>query len=184
VRADRAAAGRIRVAVGVDGDDQPVDLIAGEPGHSRDPRPPVHEDRLCSHKPGDLPVVGRRVDHRHVTGRSTPPSHAIDSDRLNNAQDREHSKPLITPVRARGRTPTRSAGWGTVRRELLDRLLIFGSGQLRSVLTEYVDRYNVHRPHRSLEQAPPLGPARVPAAVTGRRVRRRDGLIHQYEQAA
>ena len=48
---------------------------------------------------------------------------------------------------------------GTVRRELLDWMLIFGCRQLRSVLAEYVDHYNVHRPHRALGQAPPLGPA-------------------------
>jgi putative transposase len=37
-----------------------------------------------------------------------------------------------------------------VRRELLDRMLIFGHRHLQSVLVEYVDHYNAHRPHRSL----------------------------------
>jgi hypothetical protein len=31
-------------------------------------------------------------------------------------------------------------------------------GHLQAVLAEYVDHYNVHRPHRALGQAPPLGP--------------------------
>jgi putative transposase len=56
-------------------------------------------------------------------------------------------------------TPTAKRWVGTVRRELLDRMLIMGSRQLRSVLAEYADHDNVHRPHRSLGQAPPLGPA-------------------------
>ena len=43
-------------------------------------------------------------------------------------------------------------------------MLIVGCRQLRSVLAEYADYYNGHRPHRPLEQAPPLGPA-VPIAL-------------------
>ena len=39
----------------------------------------------------------------------------------------------------------------TIRRECLDRMLIFSERQLRRVLTEYEDHYNTHRPHRSLE---------------------------------
>ena len=50
---------------------------------------PVHEDRLSSHKPGDLPVVGRRVHYGHVTSRSVQQSPTIDSDRQNNV----HSRP-------------------------------------------------------------------------------------------
>lgn len=36
---------------------------------------------------------------------------------------------------------------GTVRRELLDRMLILGCRQLRAVLAEYVEHCNGHRPH-------------------------------------
>jgi putative transposase len=46
---------------------------------------------------------------------------------------------------------------GTVRREVLDRMLIFGCRQLRAVLAEYADHYNGHRPHRALGQAPRSG---------------------------
>ena len=63
---------------------------------------------------------------------------------------------LITPVRA-PRANAYAERWvGTVRREVLDRMLILGCRQLRSVLAEYVDHYNGHRPHRALGQAPPL----------------------------
>ena len=94
---------------------------------------------------------------------------------------------LRTPVRA-PRANAYAERWvGTVRRELLDRMLIFGGGQLRSVLAEYADHYNGHRPHRALGQAPPLGPAEPPVILPARGVMRRDrlgGLIHEYAQVA
>jgi putative transposase len=94
---------------------------------------------------------------------------------------------LRTPVRA-PRANAHAERWvGTVRRELLDRMLIVGCRQLRSVLAEYVDHYNGHRPHRALGQAPPLGPAEPPVIPPAGRVARRDrlgGLIHEYAQVA
>jgi hypothetical protein len=66
-------------------------------------------------------------------------------------------------------------------------MLSFGRGHLQSVMREYVDHYDSHRPYRSLRQAPPLGPAQPPTAVPGRRVVRRDrlgGLIGEYSPAA
>jgi putative transposase len=94
---------------------------------------------------------------------------------------------LRTPVRA-PRANAYAERWvGTVRREVLDRILVFGCRQLRSVLAEYVDHYNGHRPHRALGQAPPLGPAEPPVILPAGRVVRRDrlgGLIHEYAQVA
>jgi putative transposase len=94
---------------------------------------------------------------------------------------------LRTPVGA-PRANAYAERWvGTVRRELLDRMLIFGCRQLRSVLAEYADHYNVHRPHRALGQAPPLGPSELAVVVPVGRVARRDrlgGLIHEYAQVA
>jgi len=55
---------------------------------------------------------------------------------------------LRTPVWAPCANAYAERWVGTVRRELLDRMLIFGCWQLRSVLAEYVDHYNGHRPHR------------------------------------
>jgi hypothetical protein len=50
-----------------------------------------------------------------------------------------------------------AARWvGTVRRECLDRLLILGRRHLEHILASYTRHYNAHRPHRSLEQRPPL----------------------------
>jgi putative transposase len=78
---------------------------------------------------------------------------------------------------------------GTVRRECLDWLLIFGRGQLRRVLRVYVDHYNGHRPHRALNLAAP-DPARAalrlvtPVEPAVRRQVRLGGLIHEYSVAA
>jgi putative transposase len=94
---------------------------------------------------------------------------------------------LRTPVRA-PRANAYAERWvGTVRREVLDWMLILGCRQLRSVLAEYVDHYNRHRPHRALGQAPPLGPGEAVVAVSAGRLVRRDrlgGLVHEYAQVA
>ena len=94
---------------------------------------------------------------------------------------------LTTPVRAPRANAFAERWVGTVRREVLDRMVILGCWQLRSVLTEYADHYNGHRPHRALAQAPPLGSGEPPAFVPAGRVVRRDrlgGLIHEYAQVA
>jgi putative transposase len=57
---------------------------------------------------------------------------------------------LHTPVRA-PRANAYAERWvGTVRRELLDRMLIFARRHLASVLTEFAEHDNIHRPHRAL----------------------------------
>lgn len=83
---------------------------------------------------------------------------------------------------------------GSLRRECLDRLLIVGRRQLEHVLREYVEHHNTHRPHRALDQRPPL--AKTPPAHERERgtdslrldrLRRRDrlgGLLHEYQLAA
>jgi transposase InsO family protein len=99
----------------------------------------------------------------------------------------EGIKVLLTPVRA-PRANAYAERWvGTVRREVLDRMLILGCWQLRSVLAEYVDHYNGHRPHRALAQAPPLAPVEPVVLASAGRIVRRDrlgGLIHEYAQVA
>ena len=77
---------------------------------------------------------------------------------------------------------------GSCRRELLDRTLVWNQRHLMIVLREYEDFCNRHRPHRTLNQAAPLGP--LPDGVTGLdqfRVQRRDragGVIHEYRLVA
>jgi putative transposase len=77
----------------------------------------------------------------------------------------------------------------TVRAECLDWLLIANRRHLERVLRVYVDHYNSHRPHRSLDLVPPDPPEpriRMPDDGGGG-IRRRDrlgGLIHEYRLAA
>jgi putative transposase len=96
---------------------------------------------------------------------------------------------LIKAPIAAPRAKAHAERWvGSVRRECLDRILIVSRRQLETVLREYVAYYNTHRPHRSLDQQPPLVTMRpVPPPDQEWRVRRRDrlgGLLHEYELAA
>jgi transposase InsO family protein len=95
---------------------------------------------------------------------------------------------ICTPVRAPRANAFAERFVGTVRRECLDRMLVFSRHQLEAVLSEFVDHYNGHRPHRSLDQASPLGPPPLPISCPDqKRLRRSDrlgGLIHEYELAA
>jgi len=94
---------------------------------------------------------------------------------------------LRTPVRAPRANAIAERWIGTVRRELLDRMLILNRHQLEAVLAEYVTHFNTHRPHRTLNQAAPLQPIPPPASPSQPRIRRRDrlgGLIHEYSQVA
>jgi putative transposase len=73
----------------------------------------------------------------------------------------------------------------TVRRECLDRMLIYNPRHLRTVLGEFVAHCNEHRPHQSRDQRPPNTPDTGPAVVdlASARVRRRkilNGLINEY----
>jgi transposase InsO family protein len=94
---------------------------------------------------------------------------------------------LRTPVLAPRANAFAERWVGTVRRELLDRMLTFGRRHLESVLAGYVAHYNEHRPHRALGQTSPLT-AVPPTAPTGDvrvvRVDRLGGLIHEYAQVA
>jgi transposase InsO family protein len=66
---------------------------------------------------------------------------------------------LRTPVRAPRANASAERWVGTVRREVLDRMLIFGRRHLASVLAEFADHDNIHRPHRALGRRHRLDPA-------------------------
>ncbi|WP_238598048.1 transposase [Saccharothrix sp. ALI-22-I] len=53
---------------------------------------------------------------------------------------------------------------GTVRRELLDHILITGEAHARQILKTYENHYNRHRPHQARDQLPPQA-RRHPAPV-------------------
>jgi putative transposase len=75
---------------------------------------------------------------------------------------------------------------GTLRRECLDRLLIFGGQHLRKVLAQYAAHYNGHRPHQARHRTPPLHKPGQPAGITVkiRRAQAVGGLISEYRRAA
>jgi len=78
---------------------------------------------------------------------------------------------------------------GTLRRELLDRLLIVNEHHLRRALTEYLRHYNAARPHRSLGQLAPAQAHTRPSDINlaEHRIRRKQvlgGLTHEYQIAA
>ena len=79
----------------------------------------------------------------------------------------------------------------TLRRELLDRVLILGQGHLRAVLGEYQVRYNGARPHQGIAQRVPDGEHDgghlIVADLDRRRILRKPvlgGLINEYARAA
>ena len=69
---------------------------------------------------------------------------------------------IQTPVKAPRANAFAERFVGTVRRECLDRILIFGCRHLEVVIHGYVEHYNSHRPHRSLGQLPPQPKVVVP----------------------
>ncbi|MEV1171377.1 integrase core domain-containing protein [Nonomuraea sp. NPDC049784] len=80
---------------------------------------------------------------------------------------------------------------GTLRRELLDRILIVSERHLAFVLREYLIHYNGHRPHQSRQQRPPDIPTQPARDVTDlnylRSIRQKPvvtGVINEYRHAA
>ena len=80
---------------------------------------------------------------------------------------------------------------GTLRRELLDRVLILGEAHLRTVLAEYQVHYNTARPHQGIAQRVPDGEhdgghLTVADLDRGRTHRKPilGGLINEYSHAA
>jgi len=68
---------------------------------------------------------------------------------------------------------------GTVRRECLDRMLIFGETHLRRVLASYAAYYNQARTHLALQKDAPLHRAVQPSGVIVA-IPILSGLHHQY----
>ncbi|MFE7713078.1 integrase core domain-containing protein [Streptomyces sp. NPDC057486] len=78
---------------------------------------------------------------------------------------------------------------GTIRREVLDHILIVNEAHAHQVLAKYQEHYNTHRPHRSRDQRPPE--VREQPAVLHDRVPRRllrtrvlGGVVNEYRYTA
>jgi transposase InsO family protein len=79
---------------------------------------------------------------------------------------------------------------GTLRRELLDRVIILGETHLHAVLAKYQAHYNTARPHQGIAQHVPDGERDrriAPTDLHSERIRRKSvlyGLINEYTRAA
>ena len=108
--------------------------------------------------------------------------------RLNNRT--EGIKILKTPVRAPIANAFAERWIGTLRREPLDRTIIWNQRQLQRLVIDYIAHYNAHRPHHSLEQRPPRhttpddNTTDHPLPLRLVRTTRCDGLINEYKHAA
>jgi putative transposase len=129
----------------------------------------------------NLAITGRLED-KHILLRDRDSKFSVPFDEVLRTEG-------LTVVKAPVRAPRANAfaeRWvGTVRRECLDHILVFGRRHLQGVLVTYTEHYNRARPHRSLDLHPPDRTASESSA--SRQIRRRDilgGLIHEYERNA
>jgi putative transposase len=98
---------------------------------------------------------------------------------------------LRTPVRAPRMNAICERLVGTLRRELLDRVLILGEQHLHAVLAEYQAHFNTARPHQGIAQHVPDderdGPRATVTDIDNHQIRRKpilNGLINEYTHAA
>jgi transposase InsO family protein len=68
---------------------------------------------------------------------------------------------------------------GSIRRECLDHLIVFGEAHLRRILKSYADHYNFVRTHRSLHKDTPVSrPVQRSGIISSHAIL--GGLHHQY----
>jgi putative transposase len=93
---------------------------------------------------------------------------------------------IKAPIRAPRANAIMERWIGSLRRELLDRMLVLNARHLRRVLAEYEDHFNSHRPHRALDHSAPLRALPQPDTADIKIIRRDrlGGVIHEYMQVA
>ncbi|MBL9030846.1 MAG: transposase [Phycisphaerae bacterium] len=121
---------------------------------------------------------------------------------LTRDRDQKFGKAFDGALRAEGITPVRLPHCApnlnahverfiqTLQNECLDRFIVCGREHLDHLITEFIEHYNVERPHSALGHRPPAGRAPSPLRHAGRdgpiRCRTRLGgvLRHYYRMAA
>jgi len=98
---------------------------------------------------------------------------------------------LLNAVQAPRMNATCERLVGTLRRELLDRMLILSEAHLRAILIEHQVHYNTARPHQGIAQRVPGCEREVPCVTAVdldvQQVCRKpvlNGLINEYSRAA
>jgi putative transposase len=132
--------------------------------------------------------LDRRIDSLRFLIRDRDRKYTDTFDAVFEADDIEV---LLTPPRAPRANAICERVVGTLRREVVDRILLINQADAHTVLTEYTQHYNQHRPHQSRRQLPPNASRTPPPHPTDdlhtHRVRRKPvlgGLIYEYHQAA
>ncbi len=92
---------------------------------------------------------------------------------------------VITAYRSPWQNPYAERLIGSIRRECLDHVMVFGEDHLRRILSNYFEYYNRSRTHLSLERNSPI-PRKVEPPETGKVVAipQVGGLHHRYTRAA
>ena len=93
-------------------------------------------------------------------------------------------KPVRTAPQSPWQNPYVERFGGTLRRELLDRIIVFNQRQLRRVMAQFVRYYHEDRCHLGLENDTPELRVVTPQPSAGARVMgfpRVGGLQHRYE---
>ena len=114
-------------------------------------------------------------------------------------RDSKFGKDVVSTVKAMGSEPIRTAfrspwqtgiaeRWvGSVRRDLLDHVIVLNERHLRRLLNEYVRYYHEDRTHLGLGKDTPAGRSAASAPSCGHKVislPRLGGLHHRYSVAA
>lgn len=133
-------------------------------------------------------TLGCRMDSLRFLLRDRDTKYTRTFDAVFKADDVEI---LLSPPRAPRANAICERVVGTLRREVLDRILIYNEAHAVAVMTQYIRHYNRHRPHQSRQQLPPDRPeSPAPVTVTDLQthgIRRRSvlgGLINEYHHAA
>lgn len=92
---------------------------------------------------------------------------------------------VLTAPRSPWQNPYSERLNGSIRRECLDHIVVFGERHLRRVLRSYVDYYNRYRTHLSLDMDSPDGRSpQEPCRGKVTAVPHLGGLHHHYERRA